>query len=280
MVARHAVALLLLCAGSYALGVATSLPAARLGDAVSWRCALPHVVAVLAACAVVAGAYLLWWGSGPLSAIFIRNTSTTAAGEESLPSEQSPPPSSDIRADRVSPVNEHTSGQRTAMIGKSQPPSVIKPEQSIPEAGSEHHRDSGEETLPPEPGQPDEPAPSMREPQESDLIAVWDAYRRKGDGHFNVEGLKSQLADHGFAAEVMTSSHVGASDYLLIVETASRKPHFFVLPSFAKSPRTVEAWFKDNSDGALTGRIRRVQAVAEGRWTNTGCDLIQKGTIT
>ena len=99
------------------------------------------------------------------------------------------------------------------------------------------------------------PADSPVEPQASDLIQVWDTYRREGDGHFTKRGLQKQLDDMEFQATVSADNRVGSSDCLLVVQTESQGPGFFVLPSFAKSPRAVRRWFADRSDGALNRTI-------------------------
>ena len=54
---------------------------------------------------------------------------------------------------------------------------------------------------------------------------------------------------------------------------------FYVLPSFAKSPRAVADWFDDSSDGALTGRTERVLQIADGRWTHTGFEVARRGRV-
>ena len=131
-----------------------------------------------------------------------------------------------------------------------------------------------------------EPAPSVEtepEPtadlQPASLIGAWDNYRRTGDGHFNLRGLQRVLDDQGIGATVNRGDRIDAAGSVLIVETPSRKTHFYVLPSFAKSPRAVEDWFDDNSGGALTGRTERVLQIAEGRWTEHGFEVVRRGEV-
>ena len=129
------------------------------------------------------------------------------------------------------------------------------------------------------PREPPKP-PRAQEPQAADLIRMWDNYRRTGDGHFNAQGFQRQLDDQGFEATALDSEQISVGDGVLAVETASRKPGFCVLPSFAKSPRAVSEWFDDRSSGALIGRIEQVLEIAEGRRTETGSIVtIRKGVV-
>lgn len=114
-----------------------------------------------------------------------------------------------------------------------------------------------------------EEPPPPEEPQPGDLLAAWDDYRRDGDGHFNRRGLQEVLDDLGLAATVSGGERIGARGAVLVVETPSGAPDFYVLPSFNKSPRAVADWFDDNGDGALTGRTQRLIRLARGRWMET-----------
>lgn len=158
-------------------------------------------------------------------------------------------------------------------------------------AESTHDRDTperpgsvaGVETSPPDHAEPapavePEPTPAA-EPQPTDLIGAWDAYRRTGDGHFNPRGLQRVLDHRGIGATVSGGERIGVGGSILIVETPARKAHFYVLPSFAKSPRAVADWFDDSSGGALTGRTERVIQVAEGRWTAPGFHVVRRGQV-
>ena len=120
----------------------------------------------------------------------------------------------------------------------------------------------------------------LAEPAPADLIEVWEAYRREGDGHFTAQGLQHQLDVRNLTATVREIEQVGARDCVLVVETPSRRPDFYVVPSFTKSPRKVSKWFDDHSDRALNGRIEKVLEIAKGRWTESGVgDTIQKGVV-
>ena len=120
---------------------------------------------------------------------------------------------------------------------------------------------------------------AVEEVQPVDLIAAWDAYRRNGDGHFNSRGLQSVLDDLGIEATVNGGDPVGLGRKGLIVETSNQQGRFYVLPSFATSPREVADWFVDSSSGALTGRIERIISVAEGRHTASGHEAIKQGVV-
>ena len=130
---------------------------------------------------------------------------------------------------------------------------------------------------PPEPraaggAQEIEEPPSAEPPQPGDLIAIWDDYRRNGDGHFSPRGLQEVLDKWGFDVDVGHGDLVGADGAVLVVEAFGPR-NFCVLPSFNKSPRAVAEWFDDNSGGALTGRTQRLARVARGRWVGPGTGI-------
>ena len=114
------------------------------------------------------------------------------------------------------------------------------------------------------------------------LIAAWDDYRRRGDGHFNAAGLRRTLVQRGFNAEVGEGTAVGAGDNVLVVEPNLPDRRFYVVPNFAKSPRAVAAWFDDAGGGALTGRVTSVLKVAQGRWVDGdgGFDVVERGSVS
>ena len=113
--------------------------------------------------------------------------------------------------------------------------------------------EAGTPSFPAHEPPPPEPQPSQA-PQSSDLIDAWDEYRRNGDGHFSPRGLQELLDQWELAARVSHGDRIGAGGAMLLVETSPGTPHFWVLPSFNKSPRAVADWFDDASSGALTGR--------------------------
>ena len=140
-----------------------------------------------------------------------------------------------------------------------------------PEVQSAEPRAPATETAAP-PLAVEEPPPAEA-PQPGDLIAAWDGYRRDGDGHFSRRGLQGVLDRRGLAADIGDGARVGAGGAMLIVETPSSAPNFYVLPSFNKSPRAVADWFDDSSGGALTGRTQRVTRIARGRWVEAGTEI-------
>ena len=154
---------------------------------------------------------------------------------------------------------------------------------SATEPASEVEIEPGLEAPPSEPRTPAtkapttprtvEEAPPPRAPQSGDLIAAWDDYRRDGDGHFNRRGLQGVLDRRRLEARVRDGGQVGAGGAVLVVETLSDASHFYVLPSFNKSPRAVADWFDDSSGGALTGRTGRVTRMARGRWVESGAEI-------
>ena len=114
------------------------------------------------------------------------------------------------------------------------------------------------------------------------LVAAWDAYRSGGDGHFNSEGLQGVLDDHGIEAVVMKGESIGAGDQVLMVLECDPGSRVFLVPNFTKSPKSVADWFDDQSDGALTGRVRKLVKLAEGNRTlpgKTDFDLVVRGCV-
>ena len=131
------------------------------------------------------------------------------------------------------------------------------------------------------PGGPTAAAPEPTPPEPNDLIRVWQDYWRTGDGHFSTSGLERQLTDSSFTAKVIDGTAVGAGKHVQIVDPQSENRRVYVLPSFATSPRSVQRWFDDRSDGTLTGTTRRVIAVAVGRLTDSGTvEIVKKGAVS
>ena len=85
----------------------------------------------------------------------------------------------------------------------------------------------------------------------------------------------------GFTARVIDGAEVGAGDHVLIVDPQCEHQHFYVLPSFVTSPRSVQQWFDNQSGGALTATTRRVITVAFGRWTDSeNFEVVEKGAVS
>lgn len=172
----------------------------------------------------------------------------------------------------------------------SKPPSSLSPasqseaEHEDQDPSRQHPPPDSASTLEPSPAPSTEPAsvpPKPATPGHSDLIDAWHHYWRVGDGHFKAGGLENQLTASGFTAKVIDGAEVGAGDHVLIVDTQSPDKHFFVLPSFARSPRSVQHWFHDQSGGALTGTTRQVNSLAVGRWTDSGAfEVVKKGAVS
>ena len=137
-------------------------------------------------------------------------------------------------------------------------------------------------------GAPEEIGPEAKAaPQTSDLgsrrdsvIGAWQQYLRGGDGHFNTDGLREQLKASGLELSVRTGESVGAADNVLLVEDPGHSARrFLVVPNFTKSPRAAPDWFDDVGDGVLTRRTRTIHRLAEGQWTESGFDVVEKGSI-
>ena len=112
------------------------------------------------------------------------------------------------------------------------------------------------------------------------IIAAWDAYRRDGDGFFTAAGFTRTLRDRGVEADVHDGSRVGASGKVLVVESAGAEGRFAVVPSFMTSPRAAPQWFNDESSGSLSARTERINRLAEGKWTDSGFQVVAKGDIS
>ena len=123
------------------------------------------------------------------------------------------------------------------------------------------------------------PTPDLSLLRES-VIGAWREYLRRGDGHFNADGLREQFKASGLEVSVKSGESVGAADNVLLVENLAHSTgRFLVVPSFTKSPRAAPDWFDDVSDGVLTRRTRRIHRLAEGVWTESGFDVVEKGSI-
>lgn len=281
MFARHAA--IPLCLGSYFLGVATSLLLTRFTSYSSTgKTVTTLLVVALGGASLATSLYLVRRREAS------QDMGASVEGGVSLGRETAPLPGMQLVVGTQS-VQEHpidrpgASETRTAQdfetrLFPSREPTwpVVASEGHDPESGSRNER---QQSPPHKTSRPNRSERLPIEPQASDLIKVWDTYRREGDGHFNVQGLQRQLDALDFQATVSDDDRVGSRDCLLVVETESQKPGFFVLPSFAKSPRAVQRWFADQSDGALNRRIERVAEVAEGRWTPKGSEVAKIGLV-
>ena len=207
----------------------------------------------------------------------------------SAPHLHDPPLASDSTPVGAPPEDLPGAGTGNAVTAKSIPPSSFSSE---PPAEEHEHPDvsrdhassdpaSGLEPSPPTPTASTSAAPEPATPGPDDLIAVWQNYWRSGDGHFKASGFEDQLTASGFAARVIDGAEAGAGDHVLIVDPQCEDQHFYVLPSFVTSPRSVQQWFDNQSGGALTATTRRVITVAFGRWTDSGnFEVVKKGAVS
>ena len=207
----------------------------------------------------------------------------------SAPHLPDPPLASDSTPVGAPPEDLPGAGRGNAVTAKSIAPSSFPSE---PPAEEHEHSDvsrdhassdstSGLEPSPPAPTASTSAAPEPAKPGPDDLIAVWQNYWRLGDGHFKASGFEGQLNASGFTARVTDGAEAEAGDHVLIVDPQCADQHFYVLPSFATSPRSVQLWFHDQSGGALTGTTRQVNKVALGRWTESGTfEVVKKGAVS
>ena len=272
--------------GGYLLGIVTVL-ALNLFDSFSptWRIGA-LAVAALAGFGLLLARFL----GGSMQANGGRDGLEAGVPPASAPHLHDRPPTSDSAAGGARPEDPPRATARSAVRTESKPPSSFSP---VSETAAEHeHPDSssdypspdsasGLELSPPAPAASTSAAPQLATPGPEDLIDVWQQYWRAGDGHFKASGFESQLTASGFTARVIDGAEVGAGDHVLIVDPQCADQHFYVLPSFATSPRSVQRWFDDRSGGALTATTRRVITVAFGRWTNSGnFEVVKKGAVS
>lgn len=262
-----------LCGGSYFLGVATAIGLVYL-DSLSddWKFRVAITVALMAAVLLSTGV-VQFIRQPRADARAHSRRHDTAASRRTTGKD-----GSDAYRD------ERMDARNAAGVGRDVGSFSPNPGESTPDLAPPGRPDSvvGVEasTDPPEPPSAVEPKPeAAAELHPASLIHAWDAYRRTGDGHFKVGGLQRVLDERGIRATVGGGDLIDVGGSMLIIETPAPKGHFYVLPSFAKSPRAVADWFDDRSSGALTGRTERVVQIAEGRWTGSGFEVVRRGEV-
>ncbi len=112
-----------------------------------------------------------------------------------------------------------------------------------------------------------------------ELTVAWKRYRDGGDGHFNAEGFKVELARAGIDVDVRRLDGQGGHAVLLIDDPWASDRSFFVVPDFNKSPQSAEHWFEDESSRRLGGRTDELRKLARGRWSKNGPEIVEKGSI-
>lgn len=283
MSARQPVMLVIpLCLGGYLLGLATSLLSTRFSSFDDlWKGVIVLLVVALAAVSLTAGLILIRSreglqrsGSSGKADVAVRGETAASPGTQLAGNGGSRSPREHPKVGREEPEKRATHDAMDRRVSSNRPTRQVSvSERPGPMPGTSNERRQGPSVK------VSPPADSPVEPQASDLIQVWDTYRREGDGHFTKRGLQKQLDDMEFQATVSADVRVGSSECLLVVQTESQGPAFFVLPSFAKSPRAVQRWFADRSDGALNRTIHQVAEVAEGRWTRKGAEVANLGVV-
>lgn len=250
-----------LCGGSFSLGVATALVLVRFGEfSANWQFGIAVAVAVTAVVLVSAG--------------FVALVRESAADDPGHRPGHASAVTMEVTADQtvLQATGPGTAGDALPATPAAQ---SVSSETGTEVAGDESSSDSDVATPPVGEPEPD----TVAELRPADLIDAWNNYRRTGNGFFNTHGLQRVLDERGGEATVSRGDRIHGGGNVLVVEMPSRKGHFFVLPNFAKSPRAVEDWFDDNSDGALTGRTEQVIQVAEGRWTDSGFEKVKRGAV-
>ena len=126
-------------------------------------------------------------------------------------------------------------------------------------------------------GEPDEPTP--RPDLKQELKGAWKRYRDDGDGHFNAQGFKAELANAGFDVDVRRLDGAAGSAVLTIDDPQAGDRSFFVVPDFNRSPKSAEHWFEDESSRRLGGRTDKLKKLARGKWSQNGPEVVEKGSV-
>lgn len=119
------------------------------------------------------------------------------------------------------------------------------------------------------------PRPDLRH----ELTVAWKRYRDGGDGHFNAEGFKVELARAGIDVDVRSLDDQAGHAVLLIDDPWASDRSFFVVPDFNRSPKSAEHWFEDESSRRLGGRTDELKKLARGRWSENGPEIVEKGSV-
>ena len=270
--------------GGYLLGIVTVL-ALDLFDSFShtWR------IGALAV-AALAGFILLMLARSRQVQRNVGQNRLEPKGPATPSSHPHQPLAGDPTADGASPENLPGAAIPSPVTSEPTPPSPsfssVSDEAAHEPPGLADDHTSPESASGPEPSPPATTAPpsdalELATPGPDDLIGVWQQYWQTGDGHFNASGFGSKLTASGFTAKVIAGAEVGAGDHVLIIDPQSADQQFYILPSFATSPRSVQQWFDDQSSGALTATTRQVIMVALGRWTDPRTvEVVKKGAVS
>ena len=142
------------------------------------------------------------------------------------------------------------------------------------EAGQ--RRGTGQAFLEP-PSETGDPAP--RPDFGKELREAWERYRDDGDGHFNAMGFKAELASVGIDVDVCELNRETGHAVLAIDDPWASDRSFFVVPDFNKSPKSAAHWFEDESSRRLGGRTDELKKLARGRWSESGPEIVEKGSV-
>ena len=112
-----------------------------------------------------------------------------------------------------------------------------------------------------------------------ELRVAWKRYRDGGDGHFNANGFKAELASAGIDVDVRGLDGQAGHAVLVIDDPWASDRSFFVVPDFNKSPKSAEYWFEDESSRRLGGRTDELRKLARGRWSENGPQIVEKGSV-
>lgn len=138
---------------------------------------------------------------------------------------------------------------------------------------------AGPDGLEPPSGQrePDDSTP--RPDLEQELKGAWKRYRDGGDGYFNAQGFKAELANAGIDVDVRGLDGEAGTAVLLIDDPRAGDRSFFVVPDFNRSPKSAEYWFEDESSRRLGGRTDKLKKLARGKWSENGPEVVEKGSV-
>ncbi len=248
--------------GIYFLGIATALAVVWFGGQTDYRLALTLSSAALSGLLLAGGALGLYADTPGKPRAPKLEASVPGAAPDPIGGPAKPDPTP-VRPNPAPPTKAEL-----AAAGISPPP--IQPPESQVEPALPG-------TTAPTATVGPAPEPKLRP---EDLIQAWEEYQRDGDGHFNERGLQDVLAEREIPAQVLNGDRIDLAGSALIVQGTTSQTRFFVLPSFGRPPRAVQAWFDDRGSGGLTARTGRLMRVAEGRWTGEdGYTLVERGEV-
>ncbi len=121
--------------------------------------------------------------------------------------------------------------------------------------------------------------PATAEDLEYELKAAWKRYRDRGDGHFRAHGLRDELASAAVDVVVRGLDGPAGVGVLVVENPDATESGFFVVPDFSKPAKSVDYWFENKGSRALGALIDEVIVVAQGRFSESGVEVVKRGSV-